>query len=179
MQYRILGYPDDGPTLNLDYRRFAYAGKFVMSNTGKSVARENDEILGAIAFSPDHDDPSVCHLRYVTVRDDRQGEGIGTQLLRFTAEMLEKKAYDVVIIAVNNPIAYRACYRAGFVYAGRETGIAEVVLRYAPRQSQNAEQYREGLAVFRDRDLPESQQTVLKRTEVPGVIPVPESSNDR
>ena len=40
MEYVVLGWPSDGPTLRLDYRQFAYAGKFVMSNTGKAVAYE-------------------------------------------------------------------------------------------------------------------------------------------
>jgi GNAT superfamily N-acetyltransferase len=41
MEFRLLGWPADGPTLRLDHRRFAYAGKFVMSNTGKAVVRED------------------------------------------------------------------------------------------------------------------------------------------
>lgn len=176
MEYRLLGYPADDPVVELDYREFAYAGKFVMSKTGKSVALEGDTIVGAVAFSPDHDDPTVAHLRYVTVRDDRQGEGIGSRLLRFTAEKLTGDTYETVTIAVNNPVAYRACYRAGFVSTGEETGIAEVVLRYAPAADRDEDQYRQGLAVFGERDLPTEQEAVLSRAEMPSVVPVPESS---
>jgi GNAT superfamily N-acetyltransferase len=38
----VLGWPPDGPRLRLDHRRFAYAGKFVMSATGKAVLLDPD-----------------------------------------------------------------------------------------------------------------------------------------
>jgi GNAT superfamily N-acetyltransferase len=176
MEYKILGYPPDGPTLELDYKEFAYAGKFVMSNTGKSIVGDGDEMLGAIAFNADHDDPQTGHLRYVTVRENRQGEGIGRRLLRYTAELLQDDRYDTVVIAVNNPVAYRACYRAGFIYSGQEAGIAELVLRYDPSGDRDEQQYRAGLSVFEERDLPPDQQAVLELTGIPSVVEVPESS---
>lgn len=40
MRYAVLGDHHDGPTLLLDWEAFSYAGKFVMSNTGKAVAYE-------------------------------------------------------------------------------------------------------------------------------------------
>ena len=43
MEYVLLGWPPDGPTLRLDHRRFAYAGKFVMSTTGKAVVRRAED----------------------------------------------------------------------------------------------------------------------------------------
>ena len=46
MEVVVIGWPPNGPTLRLDYRRFSYAGKFVMSNTGKAVVREADEEIG-------------------------------------------------------------------------------------------------------------------------------------
>ena len=87
----MLGWPPDGPTLRLDYRRFSYAGKFVMSNTGKAVVRDpgetsdreyDDAVLAAVAFNDDRTDSSTLWLRYVTVRNDRRGEGLGPQLCR-------------------------------------------------------------------------------------------------
>ena len=48
MEFEILGDEADGPTLELDYREFAYAGKFVMSSTGKSVARADGDVVGAV-----------------------------------------------------------------------------------------------------------------------------------
>ena len=132
MEFEILGWPDEDVPLDLDHERFAYAGKFVMSRTGKAVVREGDELLGAVAFDADRTDESVCRLRYVTVRADRRGEGIGSRLLAFVrARVVGAGGFETVEIAVNNPFAYDAAYRAGFEYTGRETGIAELVLAWA------------------------------------------------
>jgi len=131
VEFEILGWPGDDVTLDLDHERFAYAGKFVMSRTGKAVVRGNGGVLGAVAFDADRTDGSVCRLRYVTVRADRRGEGIGSRLLAFVrARVVAAGGYDAVEIAVNNPFAYDAAYRAGFGYTGRETGIAELVLAW-------------------------------------------------
>lgn len=156
MYFACLGSEADGPTLRLDHERFAYAGKFVMSNSGKTVARDDGEVLGAVAFSADKSDPTTVHLRYVTVREDRRGEGIGPRLLRFTAECLD---YERVVIAVNNPIAYEACHRAGFAYTGDQPGIAELRLVYDPDNRDTA-RYAEGFDVFRERDLPPEQERI-------------------
>ena len=150
MEYRMLGWPADGPTLELDYREFSYAGKFVMSGTGKLVARDEGVTVGATAFDEDRTDSSVLRIRYVTVRRDRQGEGIGTTLLERTRAAARERGYDAVEIAVNNPFAYEAAYRAGFGYTGTSTGIAELVLT-AP--APDADRYAEGLRAFADRDL--------------------------
>ena len=86
MEWRLLGWPPDGPTLRLDHRRFSYAGKFVMTATGKAVLwnptaasdREYDDaVLAAVAFNADRTAPETLWLRYVTVRDDRRGEASG------------------------------------------------------------------------------------------------------
>lgn len=172
MEFEILGFPPAGPTLDLDHEQFAYAGKFVMSSTGKSVARDGGSLVGAVAFNEDRSSENVVRLRYVTVRRDRQGDGIGSRLLRFTAEKLREE-YDRVLIAANNPIAYRSCYAAGFVYTGQETGLAELLLAYAPSSEQRGTLYAQGLDVFRDRDMPDEQQSVLERTEPPSVIESP------
>ncbi|QZP38040.1 GNAT family N-acetyltransferase [Halobaculum magnesiiphilum] len=42
MEFRLLGWPEDGVVLRLDHREYAYAGKFVMSSTGKAVAVGSD-----------------------------------------------------------------------------------------------------------------------------------------
>ena len=173
MEFELLGDGSAGPTLSLDHEKFAYAGKFVMSGP-KAVAREDDAVVGAIAFSEDHSDPNAVRLRYVTVREDRRGEGIGPRLLRFTAARLTER-YDEVLIAANNPIAYEACYRAGFVFTGEETGIAELLMRYRPDNRDDG-RYREGFTVFRKRELPAPHEAVCQRHadgKPPTVVPDP------
>lgn len=157
MEFVLLG---DESKLTLDHEQFAYAGKFVMSSR-KAVAREDGELVAAIAFSEDHAETSAVRLRYVTVREDRRGEGIGPRLLRYTAAQLREQ-YDEVLIAANNPIAYQACYRAGFVFTGEETGIAELLLRYQPGE-RDSDRYRAGFTIFQDRELPEPHQGIIDR----------------
>ncbi|MFB6159736.1 MAG: GNAT family N-acetyltransferase [Haloferacaceae archaeon] len=199
VQFDLLGWPDDGPTLDLDHRRFAYAGKFVMSDTGKAVARAvggregrddpdgadaagadgdgggadadgavgpagedplaggtgDGPVVGAVAFDADRTDPAVLRLRYVTVRDDRRGERVGPRLCGFVARRARDRGFERVLIAVNNPFAYAALYRAGFGYTGERTGIAELVLERPDPTGRDPERYRAGLAAFGDRDLPD------------------------
>jgi len=145
MELVVLGGPGDGPTLSLDHEAFAYAGKFVVSNTGKAVAREDGEIVAAAAFSDDRTDEDCAWIRYVTVRVDRRGERIGPRLLDHVAEHLLGEGKRVRI-AVNNPFAYEAAYKAGFGYTGEETGLAERVLE-RPSDA-GTEAYREGITAF-------------------------------
>lgn len=149
MDCRLVGWPDDGPRLDLDHERFAYAGKFVMTRTGKSVLEADGEVLAAVAFSPDRTDDAVWWLRTVTVRRDRRGEGLGPRLLDDTAGRLLDRG-EAVRIAVNNPFAYEAAYKAGFGYTGEETGLAELVLERPAGRSAGA--YRDGLDAYRGRD---------------------------
>jgi hypothetical protein len=149
MACRIIGWPDEGPRLDLDHEAFAYAGKFVMTNTGKSVLEETGDPLAAVAFSRDRTDESVWWLRTVTVRRDRQGEGLGPCLLDFTADRLLDPD-RTLRIAVNNPFAYEAAYKAGFGYTGEATGLAELVLERPSARSEAA--YRAGLERYRERD---------------------------
>ncbi len=153
MQFRIVGWPGDEASLRLDYRAFAYAGKFVVGGPGKAVLRTedgspavpgwepdealpdgidpgvfDDDVLAAVSFSPDRTDPSRCRLRYVTVHIARRGEGFGPRLIARVVSRLAGRGYDSVAIAVNNPFAYEALYKVGFAYAGERTGIAELVL---------------------------------------------------
>ncbi|WP_136687598.1 GNAT family N-acetyltransferase [Halorhabdus amylolytica] len=160
MEYTVFGWPEDGPTLDLDYERFAYAGKFVMSSTGKAVVRDGDEIVAASAFDADRTDEDCLRIRYVTVRLDRRGEGIGSSLLRFVVDRARHRGYDEVKAGVNNPIAYEAFYRAGLAYTGERTGLAELVLSTAA--DRDAERYRTGLDVYRGRDLDERERAFLQ-----------------
>jgi GNAT superfamily N-acetyltransferase len=237
MEYAVLGGPDDGPQLRLDHREFSYAGKFVMSNTGKAVAREagddrrearndartesededdltaessndattesgdntrteseddattkrgnenenEDEyedagLVAAIAFNEDRTDPATAWLRYVTVREDRRGEGVGARLARFTTAELRAREYDRVKIAVNNPFAYQALYKAGFAYTGEQTGLAELVL-VRPGE-RDAGRYQSGLDAYSERDdlAPEEQSFIDAKADVepPDVVALPE-----
>ena len=172
MEFELLGWPPDGPTLRLDWRRFSYAGKFVMSSTGKAVARSAGDVVGALAFNEDRTDPNTLWFRYVTVRDDDRGEGIGPKLLVFALDRADERGYERVKIAVNNPFAYEACYRAGFGFTGETTGVAELVLAWP--SDTDPTRYQDGLDIFRGRDLSPEETTFLdERTESrpPGTTP--------
>jgi len=147
MEFALLGWPDDGPTLRLDYREFAYAGKFVMSNTGKAVAREEGEVVAALSFNADRTDDDRGWIRYVTVRGDRRGEGVGPRLVAFATDRLHER-FEAVRIAVNNPYAYEALHKAGFGWTGAETGMAELVLEHPG----DPDRYADGLARYAERD---------------------------
>jgi GNAT superfamily N-acetyltransferase len=202
MEYAVLGWPEEDPRLRLDYREFSYAGKFVMSSTGKAVVRdpeaeigdsddrpeeseptapdrdwlEDDRIVAAVAFNEDRTDPETAWLRYVTVRRDRRGAGLGARLTRFAAARLRERGYETVNIAVNNPFAYHALYKAGFGYTGEQTGLAELVL--ARPGDRSARSYRAGLGVYRARDgLSEAEREFLSAkddSDPPDVVAVPE-----
>lgn len=180
VEFELLGWPEDGPTLDLDHEAFAYAGKFVTPRTGKAVAHfvserpdgsdgwTTNEIVGAICFNEDRGVEHALRIRYVTIRSDCRGERIGPRLVAFLRVQARARSYQRVRIAVNNPAAYEALYRAGFEYTGEETGMAELVLEAPPPAGQSAERYREGLVEFADRDLPERQQAVVKRGRARG-----------
>lgn len=203
---RLLGWAEDGPRLDLDHARFAYAGNFGTGRKGIAVALAGDEdgsgssgvgvddgsdaddggnadgageevsesgsedvaevdgrpVLAAASFDEDRAVPDALRIRYVTVREDHRGEGIGPELLAFVVERASARGYERVRIGVNNPIAYRACYRAGFGFADEESGMGELVLE-APSADRSVERYRDGLERFADRDLPERQRRVLER----------------
>jgi len=176
--FELLGWaPDgDGPTLRLDHERFAYAGKFVMSTTGKAVARDRREgtdggLVAAVAFNADRTEPAALWLRYVTVARGRRGEGIGPRLCAFVVGRAAARGYDRARIAVNNPFAYEALYRAGFAFTGRETGIAELVLERPidggddGTHEDRAASYRDGLDRFRDRDLSAAEREFLRERD--------------
>ena len=182
MEYALVGGPGSGATLRLDYRAFAYAGKFVIGGPGKAVLRTpdgspavpewepadplpptveasafDDDVVAAVSFSPDRTDPDCCRLRYVTVHVARRGEGLGPRLVDRTVSRLAADGYDRVKIAVNNPFAYAALYKSGFAYTGERTGIAELVLERPAAESAagsegDGDRYRAGLRAFRDGD---------------------------
>ncbi|MDS0258276.1 GNAT family N-acetyltransferase [Haloarcula sp. S1CR25-12] len=173
MEFALLGWPEDDHRLRLDHRQFAYAGKFVMTSTGKAVVGD-DGVVAAVAFDADRTDPDTLCVRYVTVRRDRRGERLGPRLLRFVRERARERGYERVTISVNNPFSYQAAYRAGFSFTGVEHGLAELTLEWPGDRS--AERYRAGLAVFRERDLSDEEQAFLDEHidgEPPDVLDAP------
>ncbi len=127
MEFVFLGWPSDGPRLELDHRRFAYAGKFVMRSTGKAIVRTGDQTIAAVSFSPDRTRDDRMWIRYVTVEETHRGRRIAPRLVGATVDRILAHDFAVVTIAVNNPFSYVAMSRAGFGFTGETTGIAEVV----------------------------------------------------
>ncbi|WP_435197273.1 GNAT family N-acetyltransferase [Natronomonas sp. EA1] len=172
MEFALLGWPADSVTLELDWQRFAYAGKFVMSSTGKAIAREDGDIVGAAAFDADRTDEETLWIRYVTVANDEKGQGIGARLCAFVRDRALERGYARVAIGVNNPFSYEALYKAGFAFTGEETGMAELVLEHPGDRS--PERYFEGFDRFRDRELSEEELAFLDGREgVPDVVDYP------
>jgi GNAT superfamily N-acetyltransferase len=130
-----------------------------MTATGKAVVGD-DGVVAAAAFDADRTDPSTLCIRYVTVRRDRQGEGIGSELLRFVRDRAVERGYDRVTIGVNNPFSYQAAYRAGFCYTGTEQGLGELELEWPGERS--VARYQAGLDVFRARDLSPEEDSFLR-----------------
>jgi len=156
MELVVRAWPPEGEALDLDHERFVYGGKFNTGRTAKALAREDGAVVGAVAFNEDRAEADALRIRYVSVREDRRGEGIGPRLLCFVADRAREHGYGRVRIAVNNPYAYEACYRAGFTFTGEETGIAELVMTF-PAEDRSRQRYRDGFAIFAQRDLPEEQ----------------------
>ena len=204
MNVAVLGWED--VAFRLDHRRFAYAGKFVVPG-GKAVVYEpgaaveslpdpHDDyargILAAAAFSADRTDPTVLWLRYFTVRSDRHGEGIGPRLAAVVADRAASEGFERARIAVNNPFAYDAVYKAGFTYTGTTTGIAELVCarptgpidasRIEGRENaghdhdrgrdRSAATYHAGLDAYRERDLPPVERAFCERASERGPPPI-------
>jgi hypothetical protein len=156
MEVRIMGDPDGGPSVDLDHTRFSYAGKFVMTAYGKAIAEIDGSIGAAIAFNRDRTDESTVWFRYLTVRNDLRAAGIGAKVSKIVADRLLQMDISGIKIAVNNPYAYEACYKAGFGFTGEETGLAELVLRYPDDGSDD--RYGAGLKRFLDRDLSDEER---------------------
>ena len=179
MEFRLVGWPP-GPKMRLDHEAFAYAGKFVLPS-GKAVVIEGElsipdpaegyteGVLAAVAFSEDRTDGALW-LRYVSVRADRRGEGLGARLCAFVRDRAHERGYETVRIAVNNPYAYEALYKAGFGFTGRETGLAELVLEHPAPEGRSTARYRDGHSRFGDRDLSAGERAFLDARESPPTV---------
>lgn len=179
MEYAVIATPEDELGLRLDWKRFRYAGKFVMTNTGKAVVVEDgvlddpawppepaDDhapgVVAALAFNADRTRSDTAWLRYVTVRDSDRGNGIGPRLCGMTTEWLRTTAgYDRVRIAVNNPFAFDALHKAGFGWTGETSGIRECVLE-APPTGDRTTRYRDGLSHYLDGDVGDREREFVE-----------------
>lgn len=180
MEYAVIATPDDALGLRLDWARFSYAGKFVMTNTGKAVAVEASVledpewppdpqdaqaagVVGAVSFNRDRTDPDTAWLRYVTVRDTVRGQEIAPRLCAMTVDWLhDEMNVSRVRIAVNNPYAFEALYKAGFGWTGEETGLRERVLEFPPPSRQDvAGQYRGGLRSYLETDVTPEERAFI------------------
>ena len=163
IEHEVVGWSD--ATLELDDTDFAYAGKFRLPS-GKAVTRDTDtgDTVAVLSFSPDRADPDGVRVRYFTARDDLRGEGIGSSLLGFASDRLLER-YGTVRISVNNPYAYEAAHKAGFVWTGDTAGLAELVLRKPAEDTDTGtdERYVEGLRRFADRDLTDGEEAFVRR----------------
>ncbi len=166
MHVEVLGWPDDGVTLDLDHREFSYAGKFVMSRTGKAVVTHDGDYLAAVSFSEDRTDADGMWIRYITVRRDLRGAGIGSRCGTALRHRFERAGYETVRVAVNNPYAFEAMSRAGFGFTGETTGIE--ALRLASTVPPE-KRYQAALSQFDGRrDLEHGEREFLERARQRG-----------
>ena len=174
MEFEIIGWPEDDVSLELDYRVFPYAGKFVMTSTGKAVIRDTPTIIAALSFNEDRTDGERLWIRYWTVQRGYQGEGHGATLCQAFRQHATAAGYEDIRVAVNNPFAYEAAYRAGFGYTGEETGIAELILSTtSPRTTRL---YHDGLARFQGREgIDEDYVSRKQQATPPPIVTIPSS----
>lgn len=179
MEYAVIATPDDALGFRLDWKRFSYAGKFVMTNTGKAVAADPDRlgrpdwppaardaqtegVYAAVSFNRDREHDDLAWLRYVTVRDDKQAAGIAPRLCAATARwLLDEWTVSRVRIAVNNPYAYDALHKAGFGWTGEETGLRERILE-RPSPADAVDVYAEGLRSYLDADPTDAERDFVE-----------------
>ncbi len=146
--------------LLLDHESFSYAGKYRLP-TNKVVARDCEgDVVAALSYDEDRVD-EAARIRYLSVRDDHQQEGVAQGLVEYAAERLLEE-YDAVKISVNNPYAYEAVHRAGFRYTGGGGPQNEVVLQ-RPLETAEEDGYAKGLRRLLEADLPEEQSRYIER----------------
>ncbi|MUV89193.1 GNAT family N-acetyltransferase, partial [Halapricum sp. CBA1109] len=129
-------------------------------------------VLAAAAFDADRTDQSTLVIRYVTVRADRRGEGIGPRLLAFVRERARENGFERVRINVNNVYSYVAALKAGYGFTGEETGVAELCMIWP---ADRAENYDAGLALFEKRDVTDEERHFLaeRPPEPPATVDPP------
>ena len=141
----------------LDHEEFSYAGKFRLP-TNKVVARECDgDIVGVLSYDEERGSEAT-RIRYLSVRSDRQQQGVAADLVEEATDRLLDD-YPAVRISVNNPYAYGAVHRAGFGYTG-DTGPQQEVVMQRPHETGR---YEEGLRKLLEADLSGEQRRYVER----------------
>lgn len=178
VEYVLRAGPRGSAILDLDHELFPLAGDFVQPR-GVAIAREDrtghePAIVGAAAFDPDRTDLETVRIRAITVRTDRQGEGVGARLAAFVRGRLHDRGWSRVLIAVATPVAYHALHKAGFADTGTTTGFRERVLAHP--QPEDPVSYATGLRWYLDQDPSPSEQSFVRERAsagAPGTVTVP------
>lgn len=124
--------PGDDPDVELDHGRFPYAGKLTTRDVGLILGRDRGEVVAAASYSIDRTDEDRCVIRYIAVRRDRQGEGLGTELLAATPGILFDRRFDSIKMAARSPYALVAAVRAGFCVIEERAPDGSPFVSYPP-----------------------------------------------
>jgi predicted acetyltransferase len=155
MEFVVMGDLEGGPSIFLEEKKFSYAGKFVMKDTGKIVGKIEGDIIAAASFNFDRTDKKIAWIRCISIRKDKRREGIGHNLILYITKKIVGGVPVCVRVAVNNPIAYDTFYKAGFEYTGNEVGLCELILEYP--KNQTYDMYRKGAEIFENRKYRNNQ----------------------
>jgi hypothetical protein len=126
---------EEAPPLELPAAQFAYAGQYRMRRYGKAVLTHRPdrptqaaEIIAAVTTDRHRRHRDRLVVRRVDVRRDARGQGWGPALLQAVLPAAAAADFHTAQINVNNPFAYIAVSKAGFVWTGRTTGLAELIM---------------------------------------------------
>lgn len=95
------GIISDEDLQNMDIEKISNNWKkSIQDNKNIYVYKENDEILGVIRFgkAEESESETTGEVEVLYVKPNQKRKGIGTQLLNFAKEELQKMGYDKIII---------------------------------------------------------------------------------
>ena len=151
---------EQAPALVLPHADFAYAGQYRMRRYGKAVLTRQpsrptqpESIIAAVSTDRHRRHRDRLVVRTVDVRRELRGRGWGPSLLVSLLPVAQRAGYRTIQIHVNNPFAYIAVSKAGFAWAGRSTGLAELVMtRPTDRPATTSRgRFAAGLSMYRRR----------------------------
>ncbi len=161
-RFAVTSHPGEPDDLDLDHETFPFAGRFGRTRTGTAVVSVGDEVVAAIAFSPDRRDDTRCRVRHWAVRRDRQGVGHGPSIADRFADWALTTGYRSVAVGAETPYAAVALDRAGYAYAGERGPQGEVV--FVRPASAPSHTLADALTALLDGDLPEAQRRYARTT---------------